>query len=339
MRKILPWILSLLLAYLAGLELLEHQASRVQRGVEQHLQDVVRLKAEQISGWRRERLGDAAVLQANAPLMNRLREWLAGQSPPDAIADVSTYLEALRREYGYRDYLLVDRGLQIRMGSTEAGSAVLEPHLRAAVSEAWRDGQAMLSDLQRSEAHDYPHLALVTPLFQGDQPAGAIVMLIDARKSLFPMVQSSTMPNRSSEGLLVRREGDEVLFLSDTRHQADSALRIRFPLSRTEMPAVRAALGQTGVIEGTDYRGVPVISAGIPVPGTSWLLGVKIDSDEVYAGGRRETLPDRLDGDDGGPGRRAGFHDLAGAQAQGGTTAAPSGGRPSRKAQAIPDII
>ena len=292
MRKILPWILSLLLAYLAGLELLEHQASRVQRGVEQHLQDVVRLKAEQISGWRRERLGDAAVLQANAPLMNRLRDWLAGEPRQAHLADVRPFLEALRTEYGYRGYLLVDRGLQIRLGSTEAGSsvAVLEPHLRAAVSDAWRDGQARLSDLQRSEAHDYPHLALVTPIYQGDQPAGAIVMLIDARKSLFPMVQSSTMPNRSSEGLLVRREGDEVLFLSDTRHKADSALRIRFPLSRTQIPAVRAALGQTGVIEGTDYRGVPVISAGIPVPGTNWLLGVKIDSDEVFAAGRRETL-------------------------------------------------
>ncbi|RQW82343.1 MAG: PAS domain S-box protein, partial [Methylococcus sp.] len=178
----------------------------------------------------------------------------------------------------------------IRLRSPEAASAVLEPHLRAVVGEAWRGGQAMLSDLYRSEGHAYPHLALVTPMFQGDQPAGAIVMLIDARKSLFPMVQSSTMSNRSSEGLLVRREGDEVLFLSDTRHQPDGALRLRFPLSRTEIPAVRAALGQTGVIEGTDYRGVPVISAGIPVPGTTWLLGVKIDSDEVFAGGRRETL-------------------------------------------------
>lgn len=290
MKKSLLWLLALLVGYLAGLKLLETQASRIQQGVEQHLLGVARLKSEQIANWRRERLSDAAVLQGNAPLMNSLRAWLPGENASGSIADARDYLETLKREYGYRDYLLVDRKYRVRRHSAEGGTAGLDSDLRALVDEVWRSHQPSLSDLALSESHPYPHLALVAPVFEGDQPAGAILLLIDARQSLFPMLQSSTMPGRSSEALLVRREGDEVLFLSDTRHHPDSALRLRFPLTRTEIPAVRAALGQTGVLEGTDYRGVPVISVGMPIPGTNWLLGVKIDSAEVFAGGRREVL-------------------------------------------------
>ena len=290
MKKSLLWLLALLVGYLAGLKLLESQASRIQQGVEQHLLGVARLKSEQISNWRRERLSDAAVLQGNAPLMNSLRTWLLGENSMDSMDDVRDYLETLKRGYGYRDYLLVDRKYRVRRHSAEGGTTDLDFDLRSLVDEAWRSHQPALSDLALSETYPYPHLALVTPVFEGDQPAGAILLLIDARQSLFPMLQSSTMPGRSSEALLVRREGDEVLFLSETRYHPDSALRLRFPLTRTEIPAVRAALGQTGALEGTDYRGVPVISVGMPVPGTNWLLGVKIDSAEVFAGGRREVL-------------------------------------------------
>ncbi len=54
-------------------------------------------------------------------------------------------------------------------------------------------------------------------------------------------------------------------------------------LDRSDNPAVKAALGQEGIVEGIDYRGVPVVAAVRAVPDSPWLLVAKMDTAEVYA--------------------------------------------------------
>ena len=60
-------------------------------------------------------------------------------------------------------------------------------------------------------------------------------------------------------------------------------MRMRIPLSQTEVPAVKAAFGFEGATEGRDYRGVPVFAAIRKVPETEWYLIAKLDSGEVRA--------------------------------------------------------
>jgi len=47
------------------------------------------------------------------------------------------------------------------------------------------------------------------------------------------------------------------LFLDELKFQTNAALNLRISLERTNVPAVKAVLGQTGIVEGTDYRGEP----------------------------------------------------------------------------------
>ncbi len=44
-----------------------------------------------------------------------------------------------------------------------------------------------------------------------------------------------------------------------------------------------AVMGQQGIVEGLDYRGVPVLAAMRAVPGTPWSLVAKVDQEEIYA--------------------------------------------------------
>ena len=54
-------------------------------------------------------------------------------------------------------------------------------------------------------------------------------------------------------------------------------------MTRTEVAAVRAIIGERGTLEAKDYRGVPVFAAVQPVPDTPWRLVAKIDAEEVLA--------------------------------------------------------
>ena len=96
-------------------------------------------------------------------------------------------------------------------------------------------------------------------------------------------MQSWPVPSDSAETLLVRREGDHVLYLNDLRFRKGAALRFTQPLSQSDLPAVMAVTGTTGTISGTDYRGEPVLAAIEPIPGSSWYIIAKVDQSEVSA--------------------------------------------------------
>jgi PAS domain S-box-containing protein len=135
------------------------------------------------------------------------------------------------------------------------------------------------------------HLGLNFPLraSPGSPIFGGLLLSIDPQDFLYPL-ETWPVPSRSAEVILVRREGDSVLYLNSLRQQRDATLRLRIPLGRGEVAAVMAVQGRQGNVEAVDYRGVPVFAALRPVPGTSWFLIAKIDSEEVGEPVRRRFL-------------------------------------------------
>ncbi|MDP3564200.1 MAG: PAS domain S-box protein, partial [Methanoregula sp.] len=163
----------------------------------------------------------------------------------------------------------------------------LEPSLTAEVNASLQSGDAVLTDFHRMPGSPHTHLYAIAPLAQktagSKRAVGAVLISIDPDDFLYPLVQSWPVHSESAEILLVEREDDHVLFLNDLRHQADTALNLTIPLSQTQVPAVMAVLGTTGAFAGRDYRGVEVISALAPVPGSPWFMVTKVDAEEAYA--------------------------------------------------------
>ena len=110
---------------------------------------------------------------------------------------------------------------------------------------------------------------------------GTLVLRIDPEQYFYPFLNRWPIPSKTSETLLVRREGNEVLFLNELRFQKDTALNLRRSLDQKELPAVQAVLGRQGVMEGRDYRGVPVIADVRAVPDSPWFLVSRMDISEV----------------------------------------------------------
>ncbi|RQW78841.1 MAG: PAS domain S-box protein, partial [Methylococcus sp.] len=287
-----PWVL--LLVLLLGLSLggrhlylawLRYNLTQAQT----QLLSSAHSKAEQIAAWRQERLGDAEVLAQNPLLAKHLGEWMADGRQSELPTSIGKHLDALLSRYGYISATVIDADGRPRraLGETRLRPA-LDDLEKAHMNEAWRTRRAILSELH-DDTRGYPHLHLLAPLFDGDRPVGAILLLIRASDALYPLIQSLPLPTRTAEAFLVRREGDRAVLISDLRHQAQAAFKIENPLSDTQLPSVRAALGQTGVIEGNDYRGVAVSVAAQPIKGTAWTLIVKQDTEELLAPARRQA--------------------------------------------------
>ena len=147
--------------------------------------------------------------------------------------------------------------------------------VRERVPEVLRSGQVTFVDFHRKEHSQRVCLDLLVPLLDAQdagRPIGIVSLTIDPNAYLYPFIQRWPTPSETAETLLVRREGNEAVFLNELKFQQDTALTLRIPLERRDNPAVKAVLGEEGSVEGMDYRGVAVVAAVplCPIPRGFW---------------------------------------------------------------------
>jgi PAS domain S-box-containing protein len=261
------------------------QEQQVRAEVEKDLLAISSLKVLQIANWRAERLATANEILDRRFTSDVIAPWMV--SPRDEVTESILYLfGSLQKHCQYRDALLVDAEGLPRL-SLSGRTAQVDSVTVEAIDQALREKRCVLTDLHNDTSGLDPHLDVIVPLLSGKreppEPVGAIILQMDAPEYLYPLIKSWPTSSRSAETLLVRRDGDAVLFLNDVRHQRDTALNLRIPLGRSEVPAVMAVLGKEGLVDGKDYRGVEVLSVLKAIPDSPWFMVAKVDKAEVMA--------------------------------------------------------
>jgi PAS domain S-box-containing protein len=165
-------------------------------------------------------------------------------------------------------------------------SKEITPYLKNLAIEAGRTHQAIFSDLYLDE-NSKIKLSVLTPLvvMQRNEKitVGVVVMQLEPYQFLYPLIKSWPTPSRTGETVLVRQEGDEVVFLNELRHRPNTPFNLSFPVSLPDLLAAKAIREKKGIFEGVDYRKVPVLGAVGHIPDLPWVLIAKIDADEIYA--------------------------------------------------------
>jgi hypothetical protein len=154
---------------------------------------------------------------------------------------------------------------------------------------------------------DVPHRALiaftapvlsVTPKDSATQtsppPMGVALVLLDAAKTLFPLVTQKSVRTRTGETILVRRDGNDIVYFSPLRHVPADSRNLRFPISAAPAPARVALEGREVFSELSDYRGVPVLAETRYIPLVGWGLIRKIDRAEALESFRRQAIGEGL---------------------------------------------
>ena len=248
------------------------------------------LKTDQILAWRDERLGDAHVGAAWTLMGEAVAEWLRAPGNPVLRSDVVTRLEVIEHQHPaaarlpneYQDAILAAPDGRL-LESLDPNLAELDTATRQLIARVAASREPAMGDFVRVESSGHVYIDAGAPILDASgRPIAVLLLRSDPEAYLYPQIQSWATPSESAETLLVRRDGDDVLFLNVLRRD-DPALTFRMPLSHTDVPAVAAVLGRTGEFEGTDYRGVEVLADLRPIPGTSWFLVAKVNAAELSA--------------------------------------------------------
>jgi len=260
-----------------------HEVQTIRREKYHDLKAIAELKANQIVQWRNERIADARVNSQEALFRTAVGRWLQAPGDASSSSDLQASMELVCKSNGYENMILAAPDGRLLL-SLDPRLTVLGANAKQLVAEATSSREVVFGDFFRCPACNEVHLDVAAPILDAtDRPAAVLILRTDPEQYLYPLIQSWPTPSPSAETLLVRKEGDDVLFLNKVRHRPEPALALREPLSAADVPAVRAALGETDDFEGRDYRGVEVLADIRPVPGSPWFMVAKVDASEIFA--------------------------------------------------------
>ena len=235
------------------------QKQAIRKEVEEQLTSILRSKVNQITAWREKQIKEAMLLSKSSFFVRETTSLLANPKG-EGTKELRDFLRLSQSDFDYENIILVDPKGQVRLRLNESLKRIHSEDT-VALDTALREHKSVHIDLHTCETNSKVCIGEVVPLFSGNgqakTPLGAVILVSDPGKFLYPLIQSWPVLSKTAETLLVRRDGDNVLFLNELRHQHGTALKLRIPLTKTDVPAVMAVLGRKGSMEESkDYRGV-----------------------------------------------------------------------------------
>lgn len=251
---------------------------------EENLRGVTDLKVRQLAHWWTERVGDASLLRQSMR-QDDLRALVRGECPLPC-GGLFEWLRAYQTYGQYDRADVIDDHGQVVL-SSHPGGPPPAPAVRAAAPRAMLSGELTLVDFYRDDADGLVRLALLVPLAWRSGAAATRVVValrINPDAYLYPVVRDWSTPTGTAESLLVRRDGNEAVILTRLREDRNAPLLRRVSLSARHVLDVKAALGESGLVDGVDFRGVPVKGFIADVPGSEWILVSRIAVGEISGG-------------------------------------------------------
>lgn len=113
------------------------------------------------------------------------------------------------------------------------------------------------------------------------KPDYYLVLVSDARKNIFPLINTFSNRRNSLETILLAEENNEIVYQNDLRFLFSSDMVLKASPGKDEITGRKITVSKKGLNEGNDYRGEKVFAYTTYIPALDWYLVVKIDKKEV----------------------------------------------------------
>jgi PAS domain S-box-containing protein len=269
----------------AGGLLYQRQRDSCRAEAEYKLDAVADLKVSELLLWREDTLQDAEIFYKNNAFSSLVRRCIERPQDLPLQDELQTWIGRFQACNHFDQVTLLDAACNEWTSAPDAMQRHSTFTLQKA-REVMRSGQPTFADFYPDEFTGKVYLRLFVPILDGPmggRPLGALRLRIDPNDYLYPFIQRWPTRSETAETLLIRREGNEAVVLNELKFQKNAPLAVRVSLNNTELPSVKAVLGQEGIVEGMDERGVSVLADMRPVPDSPWFLVTRIDAAEAYA--------------------------------------------------------
>ena len=258
------------------------QVQAIRQGSCETIASIATMKEVQIAQWRKERLMDVMRESHSPVLIDALEKIASNANTPETRDRTLKVMELARNGEMYSRVIALSTSGQVLLSVGDTTVSVA-PSTQRAIAAALLSPGGVITDFFRTSGGEVAIDTVAAVRGAEGSVLGFIVLQSPAADCLYPLIQSWPTPSRSAETILVERDGENVVFLNELRHRSNTALSYSHSLKQVDMPAVQAALGHSGMVDGKDYRQVRVLADLRAIPGTPWYMVTKVDAAEIMA--------------------------------------------------------
>lgn len=282
---IIFFVISSILVF-AGYYYYQVQKNFLKTNIQNHLEAIAHLKIEEINNWRNERLNDAYFIYNNEIISNFIKQYLENSKDKNLNEVIKkSIISPILYKTDFDKVFLFDKSGKQLLSYPSENEIFLLLTIKNDFLNVLQTKQIQFSDFYREEYSSQPYISILVPVLDiqnNKEILGVFVLRIDPEKFLYPLIQTWPSNDKTAETLLIKKEKNDAVFLNELKFQKNTALNLRISLDKTNVPAVQAALGYEGSMEGIDYRGTEVFAHIGKIPDSPWFIVSKIDKSEAY---------------------------------------------------------
>ncbi len=254
----------------------------IRKDKENELRAISNLKSNQISDWIQERGSDVRYFSQSKIVTREFELFVNKSADSKSRLGIEEILKLTKESHSYLDIQILSPQGEILF--TFIDEKKLDSSLVPFHKKCVEEKKIVYTDLSYCKMHGMIHYDILSPLINDAGVVFAVILTrLNANDYLYPLIQRLPTASESAETLLLRKEGEYVLYLNNLRHRDSTALTFKIPLTETQLPAVQAANGYEGIFDGKDYRGVEVFADLRKIPNTNWFMVTKIDKAEMFS--------------------------------------------------------
>jgi len=262
--------------------------------IRSNLKSIAELKVNNLQNWRMERIGDGIVLSQSPFIAQAVENLSKGTLTDDGKSKLKDGFTIFKKAYHYTAIRLIDfDGTLIVSDSLDLPTS---KYVKELLPDVVKNREIMLTGLHRNEdgnAFQGTNLDVIVPVVpkDGGSVRYALVLEISTSTFILPLIQNWPAESETAETLVIKDDGQgNALYLNDLRYVKNASLNLVIPKEKENALAIKALHGQTGFVEGLDYRNEKVIGYILPVKDTKWFMIAKIDEREAFKEIRRITV-------------------------------------------------
>ena len=305
--RLLFWFLAISLIPCAILTTISARIATqsLENSARNNLVQIAAAKANELETYATERVQDGTVLSRAPAVINAVRELTAATlqiadtknqqaaSADSILAPLSgeAFLKYVANSFDYSQLLLLDNDGRILFSldpSFSTTSSILVGNLAGTeLAVGWDRSRTLLqSELSGFETYGtnaQPLAFITSPVFDNERVIGVLAMGIGPER-IWKMLSDLSGLGDTGEIVTGQRVGENVLVTIPLRFKLDSAFKFKIPIGEGMGSATqKAASGNRGYGNSTDYRGESVIAAWCYLPSYRWGMNVKQDASEAFA--------------------------------------------------------
>lgn len=259
------------------------EKEKIVQARESTLSAIARLKIDWIEAWYKDEVLDARLIAGHKFLIEALNTYIETGATTDKDR-ISDFLDQVKAEHSfYKLFVISTDGDIIASGHTN--QAQISAAELQSVKQAIATGKSVSTGLFRTVHHgkETIFISFVSAMeIAGNKQHYALVCRIDPHLDFYPLIETWPIPSLTAETFLFTVEADSILYVNNLKYKANSAIKLKIPLSRSSLPAAKAAGGSRGIVYGKDYRNVDVIAFVEKISNTPWYIVTKIDKSELF---------------------------------------------------------